>query len=150
MRSGKQSHILAILLLKHPLTHYSRQERLRKAATAKSFNYGGTSVVQLSDIVQSHPMSNKQHTIQDLHDILRSYYKVARKRIVDTLCMQAAAYHLIGGPQTPLKLFSPALVSQLSPEKLEEIAGEDAPVKRRRAQLLKEQEDLEKGRKILS
>jgi hypothetical protein len=40
-------------------------------------------------------MSNIEHAVQDLHDILRSYYKVARKRFVDNICMQAAGYLLI-------------------------------------------------------
>ncbi|OMP87751.1 hypothetical protein BK809_0007840 [Diplodia seriata] len=53
------------------------------------------------------------------------------------------------GPNTPIKLFTPAFVSQLSAEKLQDIAGEEPSTRRRRAQLLKEQEDLEKGRKIL-
>ena len=34
-------------------------------------------------------MSNDDHTIQDLHDTLKSYYKVARKRFVDAVCLQA-------------------------------------------------------------
>lgn len=34
-------------------------------------------------------MSNFTHTIQDLHDILQPYYKVARKRFVDNIYRQA-------------------------------------------------------------
>ena len=37
-------------------------------------------VVRLDDLMQNHPMSNADHAIQDLHDILHSYYKVALKR----------------------------------------------------------------------
>lgn len=130
---------------------YSRQQRMCKAAAAKSISdcQHGT-VVRLSDLTQTHhDMTNQEHLVQDLHDILKSYYKVARKRIVDTLCMQAAAYHLVSGPDTPLRLFSPGLISGLSGEQLEEIAGEEVLMKRRRAQLLKELEDLETGRRIL-
>ncbi|GME23909.1 putative interferon-induced gtp-binding protein mx1 protein [Neofusicoccum parvum] len=129
-----------------------RQERMRKAAALKSISdYQHGTVVRLSDLTQTHKdTSNQEHLIQDLHDILKSYYKVARKRIVDTLCMHATAYHLISGPDTPLRLFSPTFVSDLSGEQLEEIAGEEAVLKRRRTQLLKELEDLEMGRRILS
>ncbi|KAK8240126.1 dynamin GTPase [Phyllosticta capitalensis] len=129
-----------------------RQERIREAAAARSFSdcQHGT-VVRLEDITEnSQNLSNQEHLIQDLHDVLKSYYKVARKRIVDTLVMYAVAHHLISGPDTPLRLFSPTFVSDLSAEKLEEIAGEEELLKNRRSQLLKEVANLELGRKILS
>ena len=93
--------------------------------------------------------SNLEHTISDLHDILESYYKVARKRFVDTVCMQAADYHLVTGPDTPVKVFSPRFVSELTPEQLEAIAGEEASTKRRRVQLKRDIQNLEKGKKVL-
>ena len=108
------------------------------------------SVVRLSDITQDHPMSNVDHVVQDIHDILKSYYKVARKRFVDNICMHTADYHLITGPDTPLKLFSPEFIVSMTPEQIEEIAGEDAILKRRRLALKKEIQELEAGRKILN
>ena len=95
-------------------------------------------------------MSNKEHNVRDLHDILKAYYKVARKRFVDNLCMQASNYFLVTGPDAPLKLFNPTFVSRLTAEQLEEIAGEDAAVKRRRKVLGKEIQNLEAGKKILT
>ncbi|KKZ63827.1 hypothetical protein EMCG_01932 [[Emmonsia] crescens] len=108
------------------LNHYFN-DNLKNAAMKKraisDHKYG--TVIRLKDIVHHNPMSSVERTIQDLHDILKSYYKVARKRFVDNVCMQAAVYHLVMGPQTPLKQFSPAFVQGLSPEQLKEIAGED-------------------------
>ena len=106
-------------------------------------------VVRLDDMMQNHPMSNADHAIQDLHDILHSYYKVALKRFVDSVCMQAADHFLITGSKTPLTLFSPAFIASMTPEQLEEVAGEELTAKRRRVQLEKEQKDLEDGKKIL-
>lgn len=124
---------------------------MRKLAEDKSVRSdGGTALVRVEDLLQTNNMSNKDHAVQDLHDILQSYYKVARKRIVDNIINQGGRYWLIMGPNTPLKLFTPAFVSQMSLEQLQDIAGEEALTKRRRAQLLKEQEDLEKSRRILS
>lgn len=94
-------------------------------------------------------LSNLEHTVCDLHDILKSYYKVARKRFVDSVCMQAADFHLVTGPDTPVRVFSPKFVSKLSPEQLETIAGEDTSRKRKRAELGREIESLEKARKLL-
>ena len=69
--------------------------------------------------------SNLKHTVNDLHDILHSYYKVARKRFVDIVCMQAADYFLVTGHDAPMRVFSPRFVSELTNEQLEAIAGED-------------------------
>ena len=107
-------------------------------------------VVRLDDLMRNHPMSNADHAIQDLHDILHSYYKVALKRFVDSLRMQATDYYLITGSETSLTLFSPAFVAGMTPGQLEEVAGEDLTIKRRRLQLEKERRDLEDGKKILS
>ncbi len=95
-------------------------------------------------------MSNTEHVVQEVHDILKSYYEVARKRFMDNLVMQAADYYLVTGPYSPLRLFSPSFVSELSDEQLLEIAGEDATLRSKRAALNKEIADLEAGRKILS
>ena len=130
---------------------HSRQLRMKESMSSKSFsgcNHG--TVVRLEDIVQNHPMSNAEHTIQDLHDILQSYYKVARKRFVDSLRMQAADHYLVTGPNSPLMLFSPTFVNDMTSEQLEEVAGEDVVVKRRRVQLEKENQELENGKKILN
>jgi hypothetical protein len=34
-------------------------------------------------------MSNEQHAVQDIHDILKSYYKVCRKTFVYNICTQS-------------------------------------------------------------
>ena len=106
-------------------------------------------VIRTSDLFLHQHMGNDEHTIQDLHDILQSYYKVARKRIVDALRTQAADYYLTSGPTTPLTLFSPAFVAKLTPEELEEAAEEDHQVKRQRASLVKAVHDLEDAMRIL-
>ncbi|KAL1386368.1 dynamin GTPase [Phyllosticta capitalensis] len=132
-----------------------RQERIKKELTDKSFNVRtdgadhDRQVVGLDQIIQARSMTNTEHVVQELHDILSSYYKVASKRVVDIICMQAASFHLVSGPDTPLTLFSPTWVGELTDEQLEEIAGEDPTTKSRREQLQKECEDLEKGKKIL-
>ncbi|KAJ5490256.1 Dynamin [Penicillium expansum] len=106
-------------------------------------------VVRLSDLAHQHHMSNVDHTVQDIQDILESYYKVARKRFVDNVCMQASDHYLVTGPEAPMKLFSPSWVNDLSNERLEEIVGEGRASKRRRLQLQKEIDDLEAGKAVL-
>lgn len=115
-----------------------------------SFDGGDNgAVVKLEAILTTSTSSNLDHTIRDLHDILKSYYKVARKRFVDVVCMQAADYHLVTGPAAPVRLFSPVFVSRLNEEQLGRIAGEDVSTKRKRAELNREIANLEGGRKTL-
>ena len=129
---------------------FSRQKRLRDAMAKKAVqdSHRGQ-VVRLNDIVDHHDMSNSQHTVQDIRDILQSYYKVARKRFVDNVCMQAADHHLVTGAEAPMKLFSATWVNALSDDRLEDIAGEDMNSRRRRQQLRKEIKYLEAGRAVL-
>ena len=128
----------------------SRQERLQQELLEKTFSdckHGR--VIRLDDIVQSHPMSNDDHIIYEIHDILKSYYKLARKRFVDNMRKQVADHFLLIGPNTPLKLFSSRFVASLSPPKLEEVAGEEFGTRRQRAELEKDIGLLEKGMAIL-
>ncbi|KAL8650282.1 MAG: hypothetical protein Q9210_003915 [Variospora velana] len=106
-------------------------------------------VVRTSDLDHTFSVSNVENNVQRLHDILKSYYKVAYKRFVDNVCMQAADFHLVRGPDTAVKVFSPAFVSDLTPEQLERIAGEDAATKRKRADLSRQLENLKKAKNLL-
>lgn len=111
--------------------------------------HGYGRMVKLDTVHQNAHMSNVDHTVRDLHDILKSYYKVARKRFVDVVCMQGADFHLVTGPDTPTKVFSPSFVTGLKPEQLERIAGETLTTRKKRAELVREISSLEKGKKIL-
>jgi hypothetical protein len=76
-----------------------RSERLQKAtkkmAISRHNEYNFTEeCVRLEDVVKSVPMGNVEHTTLDIHSILKSYYKVGRKRFVDTVCMQGTDYHV--------------------------------------------------------
>ncbi|MCJ1242979.1 hypothetical protein MMC30_000175 [Trapelia coarctata] len=139
------------------LNHYfndnlqkSRAERLRKTLQESAgICENHPSAIKMDDILATQDMSNQRNLVWDIHDILKSYYKVARKRFVDNVCMQAADDLLVTGPKTPLKLFSPEFVGRLTDSELEEIAGENAALKRERARLNKEIQNLDAGRKIL-
>ena len=129
----------------------SRQDRMFSAMQEVSINdstHG--SVVRLSDAKLTHPMSNTEHIVRDIHDILQSYYKVARKRFVDNVVKQATGHFLVTGCETPLNLFSPTYVSTLTTEELEHIVGEAPRMKRERARLTKEIASLTEAKTILT
>ncbi|KAL5335501.1 hypothetical protein BJX70DRAFT_410393 [Aspergillus crustosus] len=80
--------------------------------------------------------SDVDRVVLELHNTLKSYYA-------------AADFFLVIGEESPMSLFLLSFVSSLTDEQLEEITGEDAGLKRRRAQLKKGIQELEMGRKIL-
>jgi hypothetical protein len=132
------------------LTFSSRQGTNTTHAKRNAFHNGSHGmVVLLEHVMQStRSMSNDEHVVQEIHDILQSYYKVSRKSFVDSVCKQSAMHYLLG-EDGPLALFSPIFVSQLSESALDEIAGEPQAMKRTRAQLTKEIGSLSKAMKIL-
>ncbi|PLB48222.1 hypothetical protein P170DRAFT_359667 [Aspergillus steynii IBT 23096] len=130
-----------------------RQECMSSEAKKSSFSveyHNGSSgeCVRLSDLTQIHHINNLHQTVQDIHDILKSYYKVARKRFIENLCLQAADFYLVTGPEAPMALFSPSWVYNLSSEQLENIVGEESSVRRKRRLLKKQAKGLETGKKI--
>ncbi|KAM3425678.1 hypothetical protein BST61_g7618 [Cercospora zeina] len=129
-----------------------RQEKAAAHVKGKAFHNGSHGmVVRLEHASQPvRSMSNEQHAVQEIHDILKSYYKVCRKTFVDSVCRQAVVYYLLECNESPLALFSPLFVSQLSSEALEDIAGEAPALKRSRAQLTKEVASLTQAVRILA
>lgn len=107
-------------------------------------------IVKVQDLVHTHTMTNTEHIVQEIHDILFSYYKVARKRVVDNICMQVTDHFLINGPKAPLNLFSPTSVTSLTADQLESIAGEDQRTKRLRKSLSQDIGSLKEARKIVA
>lgn len=93
--------------------------------------------------------SNVEHVKEEIHDILWSYYKVARKRFVDNVYHQAIDHCLLTGPASPLAVFSQEWAIKLEPEQLETIAGESPATKERRNTLSRKISDLEIALRIL-
>ncbi|KAF1921163.1 interferon-induced GTP-binding protein Mx2 [Ampelomyces quisqualis] len=92
---------------------------------------------------------NMQQIREDILDVLASYYKVARKRFVDTICRQVIGHFLLDGKESPLRVFSTELVNGLDDEVLEAIAGEDEETRQRRKRLEAEVKSLEEAVKLL-
>ena len=131
----------------------ARVERLKSAlkgqAVEVKFGNEYRDMVKMDAIVSSVQMGNLEHTVEDIHAILKSYYKVARKRFVDVVCMQAADHFLVTGSESPLRLLTPSFVHRLSLDSLNLIAGEDVVSKRTRNVLIHEIKCLKAGKKLL-
>jgi hypothetical protein len=141
------------------LNHYfaenirkARESRLKlrlEALTSWQTKDEGTEpLLRLKDILGV-VTSNDDHTVQDLHDTLKSYYKVARKRFVDAICLQAIDHFLVSGKTSPLWIFSPQFIGKMSDAELHQIAGDEDETIRRRNMLETELGSLRAGEKIL-
>lgn len=93
--------------------------------------------------------ANGRQVCEDIHDILKSYYEVSRKRFVDTICQQVIDHDLLNGKGSPLRLFRPELVLGMDEVRLEMIAGEDSITRGQREKLGIEMQSLEAALKVL-
>ena len=125
--------------------------RLRSLGTWKTDGTDGTEaqpLLRLSDVTKVW-QSNEDHEVEDIHDTLKSYCKVARKRFVDNVYMQVIDCLLITSQKSPLRILSSAWVGTLSDDDLANIAGEKESSRQRRKLLTEEIESLKKGLEIL-
>ncbi|KAI3549333.1 interferon-induced GTP-binding protein Mx1 [Colletotrichum filicis] len=76
--------------------------------------------------------SNAEQVREDIHDALRSYYMVARRRFVDVVLQQVIFHFLLDSKTSPLKIFTPDLVMSLDDTQLKMIAGENAATRDKR------------------
>ncbi|ROT40756.1 hypothetical protein SODALDRAFT_291136 [Sodiomyces alkalinus F11] len=90
--------------------------------------------------------SNAELVRQEIHDILHSYYEVARRRFVDVVCQQVVFHLLLDAEDSPLRIFGPDLVMALDETQLEAIAGEELVTRRQREQL---EDEVERSKKAV-
>lgn len=79
-------------------------ERLQQALSGLAVWQDGTGpVVSLEMVNQlSINKSNPEHVRENLHDILKSYYKVSVKRFVDIVCQQVIDHFLLNSQDGPV------------------------------------------------
>ncbi|XMA20789.1 hypothetical protein WAI453_013580 [Rhynchosporium graminicola] len=161
-REGSTKVDLGYTIDGHPMTmnHYfadnlrkAREDRIRRRfASLETWATKDTQrepLLRLKDTLAMF-MSNDGQSAQDLHDTLEAYYKVARKRFVDAICLQAVDHFLISSKYGPLWLFSPQFIGTLTDIDLNEIAGEGHEAVSRRERLIEEIESLKAGQRILA
>ncbi|KAI1771421.1 interferon-induced GTP-binding protein Mx2 [Hypoxylon cercidicola] len=122
-----------------------------KGFTVPSSNTEDDTLYIPVDKIEQHAVNkdNAQQICEDIVDTLMSYYKVSRKRFVDTLCQQVVNHFLLDGDESPLKVLSSESIMSLGPDQLESIAGEDTASRRQRQDLTRGIESLEAAIKVL-
>ncbi|KAJ4156366.1 hypothetical protein NW754_007993 [Fusarium falciforme] len=126
-------------------------ELLRPKARKDTKQWGELQyMVNLDDIPKAaEGKSNMEQLQEEIHDILRAYYRLALDRFIDNVFQLAVDYSLLHGPSSPLGVFTQGWVINLEPEQLERIVGETKSAKKRRSRLAKKIEDLSSALRIL-
>lgn len=92
--------------------------------------------ISLGDIQATLRDKNRgKYIAEEVHDLIKSYYEIARDRFIDNIYLQVIAHGLVSGADGPLRLFCEKWVLNLKIEKLEAIAGESIHTREQRERL---------------
>lgn len=119
-----------------------REERVVARLKAKGFDDGSN--FNMARVLASVHLSNEDQAVNDIHDILKAYYKVAIKRFTDNVVLQVTERHFLG-PGGPVKNLSPELISVLDDDLLMEIAGENFATSSARNELISKSERFQRA-----
>ncbi|KAI1815507.1 interferon-induced GTP-binding protein Mx2 [Poronia punctata] len=114
-----------------------------KAAPSQNISVHTSKLQNLSD------KGDPQQVSENLHDVLYSYYKVARQRFVDVIYQQVVNDSLLFGEKSPFQLFSTDMVLGLDEDQLDMIAAEDDRIKQRREKLTQDINNTEEALNVL-
>ncbi|KAF2966363.1 hypothetical protein GQX73_g7233 [Xylaria multiplex] len=128
----------------HDSSHHQRNKR---AKSGDDDDYILLRPAMLQDL--NFAKGDAAYIREEMHDLLSSYYEVARDRFVDVVYQQVVNHCLLFGEKSPLKVFNTEMVLGLNEEQLDMIAAEDPPVQQRRDKLLRDIENLTKALKVL-
>ena len=124
-----------------------RKDRIVSRLIAGGMQDRKNMIVDLPALTKTVHLSNEDQATYDIHDILKSYYKVAVKRFIDNVVIQVVERHYLGS-DGPVKQFCPEYVGGLSDPVLSSIAAEDFVVSMARADLNAKLERLQKALEV--
>jgi hypothetical protein len=134
----------------------SRNARLGEALMSFAIGDGppeekpGSTLLSLAQFLRfSEDKANDTHVCEDIHDILKNYYKVAGDRFVDVISVQVVNHDLLNGPSSPLHIFKHELIHRMEADQLKNIAGEDDITKTKRERLDNEIKSLTEALMVL-
>ena len=117
--------------------------RLKKAGLET-----GNFDINLENLVQNVHLSNEDQAVNDIHDVLKTYYKVALKRFMDNVVTSVVERELLG-PQASVHRLTPDFVLSLSDEELAATCAEDYTTSTSRCGLYDQIERLRKALEIV-
>lgn len=110
-----------------------RRERILARLKANGMEDGF--VFEMSEVMDSVHLSNEDQAVNDIHDILKAYYRLAMKRFTDNIVVQVTERHILG-IYGPVKALSTEMIGELQDEELMDIAGENFATSSARTELI--------------
>ncbi|KFX93332.1 hypothetical protein O988_06868 [Pseudogymnoascus sp. VKM F-3808] len=101
----------------------TREERVLNRLKEVGLEDGQYQTIDLAAITRAAHLSNEDQAVNDIHDILKAYYKVALKRYMDNVVLQVIERIYLGS-NGPVRAISPEYVGTLSDTELADIAAE--------------------------
>ncbi|KAL6230944.1 hypothetical protein BDW75DRAFT_248246 [Aspergillus navahoensis] len=92
---------------------------------SKKWGFSEGYTYNIKDLVTRMHQSNDDQAVDDMHDILKSFYKVAMKQFNDNVVVQVVE-HCILGVEGAFQALTPELIGDLMDRALEDIAGENS------------------------
>ncbi|KAI9367803.1 P-loop containing nucleoside triphosphate hydrolase protein [Aspergillus egyptiacus] len=100
-----------------------REERVRARLEALGLGENRSLHVNLPYVMKAVHISNEDQAVNDIHDMLKAYYKVAVKRFTDNVVVQIVERHMLG-KDGPVRALSSEMVNELDDAELLDMAGE--------------------------
>ena len=119
----------------------TQKSRLSKLFEVAGLNFEGTFVPPNRD--------DSSDVCEKIHDVLKSYYEVARSRFVDNICTYAVDHFLLSGEKSPLRVLSSERVMAMTAVQLDTVAGEDSASRSLRGDLEGRIATLEMSMRVL-
>tara|TARA_R110002003_G_scaffold2979_1_gene24738 strand:- start:1855 stop:3066 length:1212 start_codon:yes stop_codon:yes gene_type:complete len=116
----------------------------RVLARLENAGFQDGSVIDLQRLMQSVHLSNEDQAVNDIHDTLKAYYKVAMKRFTDNVVVQITERVLLG-LEGPVKILTPELINDLQDHELMELAGENFATSSNRNELMNKYERFQRA-----
>lgn len=101
-------------------------------------------VVNLAEVAAVAHLGNEEQAIYDIHDILKAYYKVAIKRFIDNVVLQAVERCYVG-KLSSVTFISPEYIGELTDDELADVASESYATSSIRVETSGRLERLEKA-----
>ena len=101
----------------------------------------------MTKLLPSIHLSNEKQAVNDIHDILKTYYKVAIKRFTDNVVLQVTERCILSS-KGPVRILSPDMIGNLGERELIEIAGENYATLSIRHELITKQERYQKALEV--
>ncbi|KAF2032549.1 dynamin [Setomelanomma holmii] len=119
-----------------------RQDRILARLRAMGIQDGAT--FNMNAVLKGVHLSNEDQAVNDIHDILKAYYKVTMKRFTDNIVLQVTERYILG-PGGHVKTLSSDLIGELQDNELRELAGENFATSTARTELALRCEHLQKA-----